>query len=69
MCLTNINNLKPLVRDQDIILFGYHDREQAASFGCQDVRNTDINSFDLPCVKELGITTAASEAVKEGFAG
>jgi arginase len=63
--LTNINNLKPLVRDQDIILFGYRDREQAASFGSQDVLNTDINSFDLTNVKELGITTAASLAVKK----
>ena len=63
--LTDINNFKPLVRDQDIILFGYRDGEQAASFGSQDVRNTDINSFDLTYVKELGITTAASEAVKK----
>ena len=63
--LTNINNLKPLVRDQDIILFGYRDGEQAASFGSQDVRNTDIYSFDLTYVKEVGITTAASEAVKK----
>ncbi|MGI9011858.1 MAG: arginase family protein [Nitrososphaeraceae archaeon] len=63
--LTNIDGLKPLVRDQDIILFGYRDREQAASFGSQDVRNTDIYSFDLTNVKELGITTAASEAVKK----
>jgi len=63
--LSNINNLKPLVRDQDIILFGYRDGEQAASFGSQDVRNTGINSFDLTYVKELGINTAASEAVKK----
>jgi arginase len=63
--LTNINNLKPLVRDQDIILFGYRDGEQSASFGSQDVRNTGINAFDLTYVKELGITTAASEAVKK----
>lgn len=63
--LTNIDGLKPLVRDQDIILFGYRDREQAASFGSQDVRNTDIYSFDLTYVKEVGITTAASEAVKK----
>jgi arginase len=63
--LTDINNFKPLVRDQDIILFGYRDREQAASFGSQDVRNTDINSFDLTYVKELGITNAASEAVEK----
>ncbi|HEX5891597.1 MAG TPA: arginase family protein [Nitrososphaeraceae archaeon] len=62
--LTNIDGLKPLVCDQDIILFGYRDREQAASFGSQDVRNTNIYSFDLTYVKELGITTAASEAVK-----
>lgn len=63
--LTNIDGLKPLVRDQDIILFGYRDREQAASFGSQDVRNTGIYSFDLTYVKEVGITTAASEAVKK----
>ena len=63
--LSNIYNLKPLVRDQDIILFGYRDGEQAASFGSQDVRNTGINSFDLTYVKELGITIAASEAVKK----
>ena len=63
--LTNIDGLKPLVRDQDIILFGYRDREQASSFGSQDVRNTDIYSFDLTYVKELGITAAASEAVKK----
>jgi arginase len=63
--LTNIDGLKPLVRDQDIILFGYRDREQAASFGSQDVRNTDIYSFDLTYVKELGITTAASDALKK----
>ena len=63
--LTNIDGLKPLVRDQDIILFGYRDREQAASFGSQDIRNTDIYSFDLTYVKELGITTAASYALKK----
>ncbi len=62
--LTNIDSLKPLVCDEDIILFGYRDREQAASFGSQDVRNTDIHSFDLAYVKQRGITTAVSEAVK-----
>jgi arginase len=63
--LTDVDGLKPLVLDQDIILFGYRDREQAASFGSQDVRNTNIHSFDLAYVKELGITAAASEAVKK----
>jgi arginase len=62
--LTNIDNLKSLVRDEDIILFGYRDREQAASFGSQDVTNTNIHSFDLPYIKQLGIRAAASEAVR-----
>ena len=62
--LTNIDNLKPLVRDKDIILFGYRDREQASSFGSQDVRNTSINSFDLAYVKQRGIRTTATEAIK-----
>ena len=61
--LTNIDNLKPLVRDEDIILFGYRDKEQAASFGSQDVTNTSIHSFDLSYVKQLGIRDAASDAV------
>jgi arginase len=65
--LTNIDNLKPLVRDEDIILFGCRDREQAASFGSQDVRNTSIHSFDLSYVKQRGIRTAASEVIKKIF--
>src|SRR5829696_8604172 len=62
--LTNIDNLKPLVRDEDIILFGYRDREQAGSFGSQDIRYTSINSFDLAYVKQRGIRTTVSEAIK-----
>src|SRR5215204_7137066 len=63
--LTNINNFKPLVRDQDIILFGYRDREQAASFGSQDVRDTHMHVFDLPYVRKLGTITAASSRAVE----
>ena len=63
--LTNIDNLKPLVRDEDIILFGYRDSDQATSFESQDVRNTNIHSFDLTYIKQRGVTTAASEAVNK----
>ena len=62
--LSNINNLKPLVRDQDIILFGYRDREQASIFGSQDVRETNIHSFDLTYIKQIGIKSALSENFK-----
>jgi arginase len=62
--LTNIDGLKPLVRDQDIILFGYRDAEQAAYYRSQDVRDTDIHVFDLAHVKEFGIAASGSQAVQ-----
>jgi arginase len=62
--LTNIDGLKPLVRDSDIVVFGYRDAEQAASYGSQDVRDTNMHVFDLPSVRKFGtIAAAASQAV------
>ena len=71
--LTNIDNLKPLVRDEDIVVFGYRDAEQSTSYGSQDVKETNMHVFDLLKVRELKIGMAASLAVtkllKEGLAG
>jgi arginase len=62
--LTDIDGFKPLVRDQDIIVFGYRDAEQSASYGSQDVRNTNMHVFDLTTVRNFGtITAAASHAI------
>ena len=62
--LTNIDGLKPLVRDQDIVVFGYRDAEEAASYGSQDVRDTHMHVFDLQSVRKLGtIAAAASQAI------
>jgi arginase len=61
--LTNIDGLKPLVKDQDIVVFGYRDAEEAASYGSQDVRDTNMHAFDLPSVRKFGtIAAAASQA-------
>jgi arginase len=61
--LTNIDGLKPLVRDKDIVLFGYRDTVQAAKYGSQDVRNTKIHAFDFTLVRESGIMRSAPQAV------
>jgi arginase len=63
--LTNIEGLKPLVLDQDVVVFGYRDREQAASYGSQDVYETKMHVFDLQKVHTLGITHAASLAIEK----
>jgi arginase len=62
--LTNIDNLKPLVRDEDVVVFGYRDAEQSTSYGSQDVKETNMHVFDLLKVRELKISTAASLAVR-----
>ena len=62
--LTNIDGLKPLVRDEDIILFGYRDTEQAINYGSQDVRKTKMHTFDFAYVSESGIMGSAPQAIK-----
>jgi arginase len=61
--LTNINGLKPLVQDRNIVLFGYRDAKEAAGYGSQDVRETDISVLDCAEVRKLGIVNAASKAL------
>src|SRR5215212_8382425 len=62
--LTNIDGLKPLILDQHVIVFGYRDAIQAAGYGSQDVRHTNMHVFDLFQVQTLGVSKAASLAVK-----
>ena len=61
--LTNINGLRPLVQDRNIVLFGYRDAKEAAGYGSQDVRHTDIFVLDYAEVRKLGIVNATSKAL------
>jgi arginase len=63
--LTNIDGLRPLVRDEDIVVFGYRDAEQQKEFGSQDVRETAIHAFDLEQVREQGMTAAAEKGIMQ----
>ena len=61
--LSNIDDLKPLVRDEDAVVFGYRDAEQSLSYGSQDIRETNMHVFDLSQIRGLKIATATSVAV------
>jgi arginase len=63
--LTDIEGLKPLVLDQDVVVFGCRDRDQAASYGSQDVYKTNMHIFDLEKVLTLGNRHAASLAIEK----
>lgn len=62
--LTDIDGLKPLVRDEDIIAFGYRDTEEQKEHDSQDIRATSINTFDLEQVHALGCATVAQQAIE-----
>src|SRR5215510_8650021 len=61
--IANIDGLKPLVRDEDIVAFGFRDDEQQREYGSQDIRATGIHTFDLEQVRALGVTAAAKQAL------
>lgn len=58
--LADIGGRRPLVRDEDIVVFGFRDAEQAAEYGSPDVRSTTMHVFDLEEVRRLGAATAAA---------
>ncbi len=58
--LTNIDGLKPLVQDDNIVLFGHRDAEEAMAYGSQNVRESNIFVLDLEGVRKMGIERAAS---------
>lgn len=53
----------PLVREEDVVLFGYRDAEIAVEYGSPDVRETSIRILDLAGVRQLGARAAAEEAL------
>lgn len=61
--LTNIEGLKPLVRDEDIVLFGYRDRLESSKYGSQEVEKTPISAFDLDFIRTKGIENATTIAL------
>jgi arginase len=60
--LSDIDGLKPLVRDEDIVAFGFRDAEQSREYGSQDIRETEIHALELDEVRELGAAAAAEQA-------
>ncbi len=62
--VANVEGLRPLVCDEDVVVLGYRDREQAEREGSRDVRDTAMLLFDLDRLRELGATRAAEAAVR-----
>jgi arginase len=61
--LTNLEGREPLVRDEDVVLFGYRDAEEQRDFGSQPVPMSML-AFDLDRIRADGVEAAARAAVE-----
>lgn len=61
--LADLEGRRPLVREEDVVVFGFRDTESAAEYGSPDVRETSLHAFDLAQVRQLGPAAAARQGL------
>jgi arginase len=61
--LADLEGRRPLVREEDVVVFGIRDAESAATSGSPDVRQTAMHVVDLAEVRRLGTATAARQGL------
>ena len=61
--LTNLEGLRPLVRDEDVVAFGFRDAEEQREYGSQSLPPA-VLALDLQEVRRLGVKQAAQRAVE-----
>ena len=60
--LTNLEGLRPLVRDEDVVAFGFRDAQEQREYGSQPLP-PEVLALDLIEVRRLGAERAARRAV------
>jgi len=61
--LTNLEGLRPLVRDEDVVAFGFRDAEEQREYHSQPLP-PELLAIDLSEVRRLGAQRAAQRAVE-----
>lgn len=62
--VTNLDGLGPLVRDEDVVVFGRRDVDEAEAAGSQRIEDTAITVIDLAYVRDRGAERAARHALE-----
>jgi arginase len=60
--VTSIEGRRPLVRDEDVVVFGFRDAEEQANYGSQPLA-PGIRAIDLAEARRRGIDASVSDAV------
>ena len=62
--LADLEGRRPLVREEDVVAFGYRDVADQREHGSQDIGDTGIHVFPLDEVRQATVPVAAGKAVK-----
>lgn len=71
--LTNVEGLRPLVRDEDVVALGHRDAQEACGQGAPSLAKAQITSIDINMARTLGMAGSAAAALSvvtretEGF--
>lgn len=61
--VTDLEGLRPLVRDEDVVAFGIRDAEDAAKFGSQRIEDSGIELLDLAAIRRSGLEVTLQRAL------
>jgi arginase len=61
--VANLEGRRPLVRDEDVVVFGRRDGADADAHGSRRIEETDVRLLDLAAVRAAGAKAAAARAV------
>jgi len=62
--LTNINDLQPYIKDENVIHIGQRDWEETKKYESQDIRETHIKCISLADIESRTISNIVSEVLK-----
>jgi len=63
--LSDLDDAKPLVRDEDIIVFGFRDMEEAERLKMPPLSETKLKTFNLHQIREKGIEKSVGESLRK----
>ena len=62
--LTNMEGLKPYIRESDVVVFGNRDIEDRETYYAKAIFETDISMITLDYARQVGVELAAQQAVE-----
>jgi arginase len=63
--VADLDGAGPLVRDEDVVMFGRRDAAEADAAGSQRIEDTEITVIDLQAVRQRGAAAATNDALEQ----